>query len=372
MASSFDVVIVGGGGIGASAAYFISLDGASVCLIDKGPVAREASWASAGMIGPSMPRGYNPWYLETSTLSKTLYDRLHDELTEVTGRRFVYGGKGMFYTAHTEGEADAARGEAKYQAANGVAAEFLPGDECRRREPALREDVIGALYKAEGRYLEAGDYTATVATAARAKGAEVREGVQVIGLVWEGDVVTGVRTAEGPISAGLVINAAGAWAGGIDPRLTHPVRPLHGQIMSVEAPPEGLRHNVSRIGAHGYVTPRPDGRVIVGATEDDWGYAKKLTPDGLELLSHISENLLPQLSNAAILNIWSGLRPVTPDGLPAIGPDPRTSGGFVWAAGHSTTGMLAAPATAVVLSDLAAGREPRIPLKQVLIDRFLN
>jgi glycine oxidase len=278
----------------------------------------------------------------------------------------------MFYTAHTEGEASAAEGEARYQASKGVAAEYLSGAACRKLEPALQEDVIGAIYKADGRYVEARDYTATAVAAARAKGISVREGFPVTGLVWEGDRVTGVRSDTEVIAAGVVINAAGAWAGGIDPRLTHPVRPLHGQIMSVEAPPQGLLHNVSRVGAHGYVTPRPNGSVLVGATEDDWGFGKKITPDGMALLSHIASSLLPQLADSAVLDIWTGLRPVTPDGLPAIGPDPRTSGGFLWAAGHSTTGMLQAPATATVLADLVTGRTPGIAIDQVRIDRFLS
>ena len=72
------------------------------------------------------------------------------------------------------------------------------------------------------------------------------------------------------------------------------------------------------------------------------------------------------------MDIWTGLRPASPDALPIIGTDPRASGGFLWAAGHSSSGIMQAPATAKVLVDLVLGREPRIPLHKVSIERFLG
>ena len=108
----------------------------------------------------------------------------------------------------------------------------------------------------EDRFLDARRYTATVLRAAVLRGVDLLEGVRVTGLEWDGDQVIGVRLADRCWHAGTVINTAGAWAGGIDSRLTHPVYPDHGQIMAVQGPPRGLRHNLSRVGAEGYATPR--------------------------------------------------------------------------------------------------------------------
>ena len=171
--------------------------------------------------------------------------------------------------------------------------------------------------------------------------------------------------------ADIVINSAGAWAGRLDPKLTHPVFPLHGQAMSVQEPPTKLRHNLYRVGGHGYITPRADGRVVVGATGDQWGYQKKITAEGITYLGQIIPYVLPCLEGLPVLDIWSGFRPGSPDGLATIGPDPRAAGGgYLWAAGHSSNGMNQAPATAKVLTDLVLQREPRIPIEKNTIERY--
>ena len=154
--------------------------------------------------------------------------------------------------------------------------------------------------------------------------------------------------------------------------LAHPVFPVHGQIMAVAAPPAGLRHNVSRAAGYGYATPRPDGRIVVGATHEAWGFAKRVTPEGLASLSDIVTSVLPVLASQPILDIWSGLRPGTIDSLPTIGPDLRAAGGFLWATGHYSSGMMQMPATALVVTDLALGRAPRLAIDQLTVERYLD
>ncbi len=369
---TYDVVVVGGGACGATTAYFLSDEGLTVALVDKGKVAREASWASAGIIGPGSSPAANPWYLEVTTLSKTLYDTLNDRLFDETGRRIGYGGEGTLSIACTEAEAEAARLDVDALTADGISAQMLTGEEARRREPALSEKTVAAGWRPDGRFLDARTYTDTIAFAARSKGVTLYEGWPVTGMLWDGDRVTGVQSGPDRLGAKTVINAAGAWAGRLDARLTHPAYPLHGQIMPLRGPPCGLRHTVFRTGNWGYATPRADGRVIVGATEDEWGFQKKISPDGMALLGFITRNILPCLADTPVLDIWSGLRPATPDGLPAIGPDPRVGGGYLWAAGHTASGMMQAPGTAAVLTDLVQDRQPRIPINRVLIDRFLT
>ena len=103
-----------------------------------------------------------------------------------------------------------------------------------------------------------------------------------------------------------------------------------------------------------------------------WGYQKKITADGFAFLAATVDELLPSLHDAPVLEIWSGLRPGTPDGLPTVGPDPRESGGYLWGAGHASSGMQQMRATAQVLTDLALQRTPRLPIHQLSIQRFLS
>ena len=94
-----DVVVVGGGACGATTAYFLANEGLDIALVDKGPVGQEASWASAGMIGPTSAPSANPWYLQATTLSKSLYDTLNEQLYDQTGRWMGYGGQGALTMA---------------------------------------------------------------------------------------------------------------------------------------------------------------------------------------------------------------------------------------------------------------------------------
>ncbi len=369
-----DVIIVGGGICGAMTAYYLRLEGVSVALLDKGRVGQEASWASAGMVGPESCPQRDPWFLGATTLSKRLYDDLIDELSERTGQRIDYGGGGHLLVAREEAELEHLHERVAAQSEADVGAQVLDGMEARAREPALPDDVVAAAWLPTGRFLDARQFTAVVAAASRQLGADIHEGWQVSSLVWDGNgkTVMGVRSGHDEMHADIVINAAGAWAGHLDARLTHPVIPLHGQIMSVSAPPGGLRHNVARVGKWGYATPRSDGRVVVGATHEQWGYQKKITPTGLAYLSAVVNRVLPCLTNRPILDVWSGLRPVTIDGLPTVGPDPRVNSGYLWAAGHASSGIMQTPATARVVTDLVLGRQPTLPIDQLSVERYLN
>lgn len=356
-ARSVDVLVVGAGAIGATTAYELRREGLSVALLDKGPAGREASWASAGMIQPSGGAG---WAGEAARLSRELYDDLEPRLFEETGRRIGYGGEGGLILAVDDDEA------ASLQRREG----FLDRKGVREREPGLPDQVVAALLLPSHRYLDARTYTAVVVEAARKKGVTVREGAAVTGVLWDGDRVIGVKAGDEAIHAGTVVMAAGAWSGRIEPRLALPLRPVRGQIQSLAGPKGGLRHNLQRLSAGGYATPRADGRVLVGATSEDVGYEKKVTPEGLAALAEMTRDLLPQLAAHKPLDAWSGLRPGSPDGLPAVGPDPRAAAGFLWASGHGGYGMMQCPATAKVVADLVTKREPRIPIASVAPSRF--
>ena len=367
----YEVVVVGSGAIGSTTAYYLANEKVKVALVDKGLVGKEGSWATASMLIPFASPGRDPWVVQATTMSHELYTELNQRLHEETGRWIGFGGDGQLNIARTEGEARGAKSEVESQTALGVRMEMLTGKEARQREPSLPDDVVAAAWNPAGRFLDGREYTSVVAEAAGLNGAKIYEGWPVSGMVWDGDRVVGVRSGTDVLLADIVINAAGAWAGRLDPKLTHPVYPLHGQAMAVQEPPTKLRHNLYRVGGHGYITPRADGRVVVGATADQWGFQKKITAEGITYLGQIIPFILPCLEGLPVLDIWSGFRPGSPDGLATIGPDPRAAGGgYLWAAGHSSNGMNQAPATAQVLTDLVLQREPRIPIEKNNIERY--
>ena len=143
--ANYDVLIVGAGVCGATAAYFLSGEGLTTGLLDQGHAGREASWASAGMIGPRSSPPRDPWFLQATTTSRQRYDRLAVELPEQTGTHFGYGGEGTLLVARTGTELEL------FDAASdppppAVPQRRLDAREAREREPALPGDVAGAVW----------------------------------------------------------------------------------------------------------------------------------------------------------------------------------------------------------------------------------
>jgi len=368
--SKFEVIVVGGGAIGCTIAYYLRSEGFKVALVDKGPIGVEASWASAGIVGPGAFPGGNSWFKAATKMSKKLYDNLNQELFEETGQLVGYGGQGTLTLAFNVEEADEIKQYVEEQNGDDVPTEILTGAEARQREPSLPENLLAAMLRPDGRFLDARNYTLTIAKAAEIKGVQILQGWPVTGFLWEKSRIVGVKSRLSSLIADCVINAAGAWGGQLDPKLFLPIFPDHGQIMALRGPENGLSHTLCRWSQPGYITPRVDGRVLVGATHEQIGFQKVITPMGLGLLSNITKRVLPELINRRILDIWSGLRPATKDGLPVIGPDYRTSGGYLWATGHSSEGMMQAPATAKVIVDFVSKKRSRIPIEEVGVNRF--
>ena len=305
-------------------------------------------------------------------MSKKLYDDLNQALHEETGQLLEYGGQGTLTLAFNAEEVDGIQQYVKKQKGDDVPTEILMGVEARQREPSLPENLLAAMLRPDGRFLDARNYTLTIAKAAEIKGVRMIQGWPVTEFLWEKSRIAGVKSGFSSLIADWVINAAGAWGGELDPKLVLPIFPDHGQIMALKGPVNGLSHTLCRWNQSGYITPRVDGRALVGATHEQIGFQKMITPMGLRVLSDITKRVLPELSDRKILDIWSGLRPATKDGLPVIGPDYRTTGGYLWATGHSSSGMMQAPATAKVIVDLVSNKRPRIPIEEVSVNRFLK
>lgn len=153
-----DIIIVGGGACGCTTAYFLCDEGLNVAIVDKGEIGQEASWASAGMVGPSSLPSVNPWHLKSTTLSKILYDNLNNQLFEETGHRIGYGGEGALILAEDEEEIKAVLLEIQSQVTGKVSARFLTSDEVHEREPTIPKTISGAAWMSDSRYLDARTY----------------------------------------------------------------------------------------------------------------------------------------------------------------------------------------------------------------------
>jgi glycine oxidase len=142
---------------------------------------------------------------------------------------------------------------------------------------------------------------------------------------------------------------------------------VHGQLAALETGPPLLRHVVGS--ARGYLVPRADGRLIAGTTVEEIGYRRENTPEGVRARPARARSPWRRRSPALpLVDLWSGLRPGTPDGLPILGADPEV-GNLLYATGHYRNGILLAPVTAELIAALALGRPPDLDLAPFRVER---
>lgn len=243
----------------------------------------------------------------------------------------------------------------------GLAAQWLEGTEARQAEPLLAPDLVGAAYLPEVYSGDAPHFVYQLARAAIRRGALLREGVMVVAFRHAGSRVTQVGTSGGPVAPGSVVLAAGAWSAPLAAQLglRVPVGPQRGQIMALRSAGPALRHVVH--GAGGYLVPKRNGTVVVGATREAVEFDARVTCAGLAFLTGLAQRLAPSLAGAAFVHVWSGLRPLMFDGSPPlIGRVPEYENAFA-ATGHGPVGMTLALGTARLLAGIMLGRRTAAP-----------
>jgi glycine oxidase len=363
-----DVVIVGGGVIGLSIAYALAREGVRATLLDRRDVGREASWAGAGLI-PANPE----WIKGNATVelrswSAVLYPEWSLALLEETGIDNGYRKTGGVDVAVTEAEEHDLLSTAGRWRTEKVVYERLAPSDFGRVEPTLNPVLRAAYYLPDRAQVRNPRHLRALAQAATKRGAVLKEGCPVVGFATRGDLVDSVVTIGGAIGCGSVILAAGAWTGALVAELgvDAPTPPLKGQIVMLKSDRPILR----RIVEHGknYLVPREDGRVLVGATEEDAGFDTRTTSRAVRDLIDEALLLCPALAEAEVEASWAGLRPGTRDTKPYLGRVPGFSNALI-ATGHKRAGLQLSPGTAEVIADLVVGRQPRIDLTAFRVDR---
>jgi glycine oxidase len=162
-----------------------------------------------------------------------------------------------------------------------------------------------------------------------------------------------------------VVIAGGAWSSLIEGVRLNGVTPVRGQLLAYGG--IGLRHVV--YGPRGYLVPRVNVQTLAGSTMESVGFDSTTTVDGLSRIRSASEEIAPALSVMPILSSWAGLRPVTPDLLPILGPDPEAPN-IIYACGHSRNGILLAPLTGDVVAAMLVGETVLHDLSQFRPERF--
>jgi len=363
-----DVVIIGGGVIGLSVAYVLAQEGLRPTVLDRREHGREASWAGAGMIPPNGNRVSTHPTVELRSWSAQLYPEWSAALAEETGIDNGYRRSGGVDVACNEVDAGALRAAAGRWRAEGIEFERLAYDDIRRVEPALNPSVEVAYFLPDRAQIRNPRHLRALMAAVERRGGALKPHQAVTGFETCGGRVTAVLTEAGPIPCDSAVVAAGAWSSRLlaDLGVSAPTPPVKGQIVLLR--PE--RPALKRIIEHGcnYLVPRDDGRVLVGATEEDAGFDVTVTADGVLGLLTDAIGLCPVLAGAEVERTWAGLRPGSIDTRPYLGHAPGFEN-LIVATGHKRAGLQLSPATAMVIADLVLGRPPRIDLTSFRIGR---
>lgn len=367
-----DVLVIGAGVIGLSLAYELAGRGLTVRLLDRGSPGGEASWAGAGILpsAPSRPRTPAEHLL---ALANQVHEVWSGQLRDEVGIDNGYRRSGGVYLAESA-EVDLIAPLLAWAEEVGIDCRRLSSAELAELEPTLAGGLIarpgfagGALVPGEAQIRNPWHLRALEA-AAVARGVRIEPGLEVRGFVTDGGRVRGVETDLGPLSAGSVCLTSGAWTAGLLGHLGWhvPLRPIRGQIvlLSGERP---LLARIVNVGRR-YLVPREDGRVLIGSTEEDVGFDRQNTAEGVRGLLEFGLATAPGLSGLRVERSWAGLRPSTADDLPYLGRIPNWENAYL-AAGHFRAGLQLSAATAVLLADEITGQPPTIALDSLRIDR---
>jgi glycine oxidase len=363
MAVNGDVLIVGGGVIGLTTAYYLAGAGARVLVVDQGDFGLEASWAGAGILPPSNPLTARTPLDRLRALSTSLFPSLSADLRERTGidNGYLRCG-GLEFTSELDPSA-----EQEWRGA-GVVFEAIDTVGLRRLEPNVVASPGPVYHLPDLAQLRNPRHVKALLAACQSLGVRLRPGYPVHGFEHQDHRVTSVQTLSGRLHADQFLLTAGAWSDVLLGQLgwRPGIRPVRGQIalLRCETP---LIHRVLLRGPR-YVVPRADGRVLVGSTEEDVGFDKRTTARAIHDLLELAYGLVPGLADAPLERCWAGLRPGSLDGLPYLGQVPGWENVFV-AAGHFRAGIQLSPGTGLVMKQLLLGEKVSMPLEAFGLER---
>lgn len=414
------IVILGAGVIGTASAYFLAKAGHEVTVIERQDgVALETSFANAGEVSPGyaapwaapgIPMKALKWLMmEHSPLSirpgtdPAMYRWIFQMLMNCTSKRYeinkgrmlrmaqysrevlqqLRSDTGISYDERTQGTLQLFRNQQQLDASQadidilkryGVPYETLTGDECLHVEPALarvREKFVGALRLPGDETGDCFKFTQNLAKMAEDLGVKFQYGVSIQRVLAEGDQITGVQTSNGLITGDRYVLALGSYSPIMLKELgiKIPVYPIKGYSITVPiSDASGAPESTIMDETYKVAITRLGDRIRVGGTAEINGYNLDLRASRRKTLEHSVTDLFPNGGDVSKAEFWTGLRPMTPDGTPVIGPTPYRN--LFLNTGHGTLGWTMSCGSGQFLADLISGKKPAISTEGLFMDRY--
>ncbi|MDH5506411.1 MAG: FAD-dependent oxidoreductase [Anaerolineae bacterium] len=410
-----DVVIIGGGAIGVTAAYYLMEAGRTVTIIEQGEIASGSSFANAGLIVPSfstplaepgalahglkwMLNPDSPFYikprLDPALMSwlwrfgwacrRAQAERglavlqelslaslaLLEELLAAESLDCGYRQAGLLMTYRTRTGWQAGLDEFARAQSFGIQVQVLSEAETLHREPALRPGFAGSIFLAQDAHLDPAKFVQGLAVRLAARGASLHTDTMVKEIMTANGQITGLRTTRGEFHPKQVVLAAGAWSPGLarSLKLRLPVQAAKGYSLTLPHAEVIPRTPLYLSEAKVAVTPLEAGLRLAGTLELA-GMDQSISPRRVETMLQAAKDSLYLHDEHGQIEPWSGLRPCTPDGIPVISRAPQHKNLFV-AAGHCMLGISLAAITGKLIAQLACGQTPDVAMEATDIRRF--
>lgn len=366
--SAADVVIVGGGVVGVSAAFHLAEAGAEVVLLERDQLASGSTSKAAGGLRAQFSDALN---IELAKRSLEAYKRFRQR----PGWEIDYEEIGYLFVLTTESEIAAFKRSVALQNELGVPSRIITPEEARELCPLLAgEDILAASYCPTDAHATPEAVVQGYAFGARQHGAHLAVTTPVEGIDAVDGVIKSVRTPHGTVATGTVISAAGAWSGacGQMAGVRLDVTPLRRQVLFT-APmadlPDKLPLTIDF--ATGFYFHREGRGLLMGMADrnETPGFSTETTDDWIPGLVAVAERRAPRIASAPIQGGWAGLYDMSPDYNAMIGEAKHVSR-FLYATGFSGHGFLQGPATGEILRDLVLGRTPFIDVTPMSAERF--
>jgi len=408
-------IIVGGGIVGVSVAYYLAGRGHRVTLIERGELGRGASFGNAGIIAfghPPIPRPglvkktlksmldsgsplyipprFDPalfrWFWEFRRACTAEHFEACMHVLAALGREAmacfdqIMGDESMTCEYHRDGWREVfytpeglagGRHEAELLRRHGLEVEILDGPELMRREPAFVEGAAGAVQFTNSTFTDPYRFLLELADRAQDRGAVIRANTGMMDVIIRDGGFTGVRLDTGEyLEADTMVLAAGIWSTELAKRigLNIPMQAGKGYHRDITRPTPCLKVATVLAERHVAVTPIGDVLRLAGTVEFS-GINHRLVQKRLDMLTVAARKYLRGIGQAQTVSEWCGLRPCTADGLPVVGWAPGLAGVFV-ATGHARMGLTLGPITGRLVSECILDGRPSVNISPLRADRF--
>ncbi|MCZ6676778.1 MAG: FAD-dependent oxidoreductase [Candidatus Poribacteria bacterium] len=412
-----EILIIGGGVVGISSAYYLTEQGRQVTVVEKGEVCSGSSYGNAGLLVPShsvplaapgviqkglrwMMNPESPFYIKPRLdreLLKWLWKfrgacnerhvrksmpilrdlalaslQLFEELATLDDLEFGFEKRGLLMIFKTEKGLKGGVEEAHLMEEVGIQTQVLSPTDIHQLEPNVRANVVGGVFYPQDAHLIPARFVGQLAQHIEKKGADIRPGTEVLGFETLGNQVKTVRTTRGDFVASEVVLAGGSWSAGIaqDLQLELPIQPAKGYSITVKRPEKCPVIPLSLAEAKVAVTPMGETLRFAGTLELA-GLDLSINRRRVRAIENAVSDYLPDIDveHLELIEIWRGLRPCTPDGLPFLGRSSRYDN-LTIATGHAMIGVSLGPITGQLVSQLVMHEKPGIDLSALNPERF--